>query len=144
MITTKKEKIIEYLIIFLIITYFLFGTINFFLKVKSYYLINSYDLNLKEFQEFDLNEIDYIGTCKADSMLTSVDVYWTSDFKDGFQGLFNTELSIIILGSSNISIVTHEVSHFVDYVMYRKGINDGETRAYLQGYFTECVWRLGD
>lgn len=42
----------------------------------------------------------------------------------------------------NIETVSHEVSHMVDTMMVRYKIEDPHFRAYLQGYWTQCVWKV--
>lgn len=49
--------------------------------------------------------------------------------------------SRILLVSTDVSTIAHEVSHFVDDVMQSRSIKDDETRAYLQGHYTKCAYR---
>jgi hypothetical protein len=44
------------------------------------------------------------------------------------------------IASLNANVITHEVSHLVDYVLEHKGIEDGEARAYLSGYINEKIF----
>lgn len=87
---------------------------------------------------------DYVGTCSDMALEASVDVYESNDMSSSTMGFFNSTTDEIAVRKTGleipeIDIVAHEVSHFVDWITAQKGINDGETRAYLQGYFTECV-----
>ena len=42
--------------------------------------------------------------------------------------------------SLNINIISHEISHIVDFILTDREIeNNGETRAYLTGYITEKI-----
>lgn len=100
-------------------------------------------------QEEKLDEKDFVGKCESVDMQASVGVY-LKVLRPGLNGQFYTQGGnpIIVLSKvSSISyqnLVSHEVSHFVDALVSAKGINDGETRAYLQGYFTDCVYKLID
>lgn len=42
--------------------------------------------------------------------------------------------------SLNVNIITHEVSHLVDYILEDKDVNDGEARAFLSGFINEKIF----
>lgn len=42
--------------------------------------------------------------------------------------------------SFTANIITHEVSHLVDYILEDRNINDAEARAYLNGYINEKIF----
>jgi hypothetical protein len=74
---------------------------------------------------------------------------WNEDpFKNGEQvhglavnpGLVHTYYIFYSIESVTPNIITHEVSHLVDYVMGDKGMADTETRAYLAGFLNEKVF----
>lgn len=91
---------------------------------------------------------DFVGTCTTGVFEVDLKVYVTSDnLPTGVEGRFRWDSSnnptiTLLKGTNYVNVVAHEVSHFVDYVVRMKGINDTETRAYLQGYLTECVTKL--
>lgn len=55
-------------------------------------------------------------------------------------GLVHTYYIFYSTESLTPNIITHEVSHLVDYVMGDKGMADTETRAYLAGYLNEKIF----
>lgn len=60
-------------------------------------------------------------------------------------GTWDEDVNTIFLrpnGGLNIATVSHEVSHMVDTFMEKRPNIDPHYRAYLQGYWTECVWRI--
>lgn len=74
---------------------------------------------------------------------------WNEDpFKNGEQvhgiainpGLVHTYYIFYSIESVTPNIITHEVSHLVDYVMGDKGMADTETRAYLAGFINEKIF----
>lgn len=75
---------------------------------------------------------------------------WNEDLliRDGDQvhgyalnpGLVHTYYIFYSEESITPNIITHEVSHLVDYVMGDKGMNDTETRAYLSGFINEKIF----
>jgi hypothetical protein len=75
---------------------------------------------------------------------------WSEDhlIKDGDQvhgyalnpGLVHTYYIFYSEESVTPNILTHEVSHLVDYVMGDKGMADSETRAYLSGFINEKIF----
>lgn len=70
--------------------------------------------------------VDEVGTTTEEHIAGR---FYSDD--DGF--------AAIVLENAGINEVAHEVSHYVDWTLKEKGIRDSETRAYMQGYFTECV-----
>jgi len=42
--------------------------------------------------------------------------------------------------SLNVNIITHEISHLVDYILEDKDVNDGEARAFLSGFINEKIF----
>lgn len=93
---------------------------------------------------------DYVGTCETEVFLAKVKVYSTDVLPSGVLGKFyftnqRRDSGVIAVSRGDrdvIDTVAHEVSHFVDHVVGGAGINDTETRAYLQGYYTQCVVNL--
>lgn len=88
-----------------------------------------------------------VGECDDSMLEASVGVYTIQAFDDeSVMGQFSTPGGVpritVKLGNVNIDVVSHEVHHFVDASTGAKGIDDGETAAYMQGYFTQCVWDL--
>lgn len=94
------------------------------------------------------NSKDRAGACGTKDFEAEVQVYLTSDnLPEGVEGRFTIfgggKPTITILkGTDYTNVIAHEVSHWVDAIVGSKGINDTETRAYLQGYFTQCVTDL--
>ena len=85
-----------------------------------------------------------VGGCTERTFNTSVRIYVLESLGDEETvGRFYTYENAIALKKSHITVsnVAHEVSHLVDQIVYVRGIHDGETRAYLQGYYTNCVWQ---
>lgn len=54
----------------------------------------------------------------------------------------NNVLSLMQPDGLNIQTVAHEVSHLVDTLMIRYAIQDEHYEAYLQGFWTECVYEI--
>lgn len=90
------------------------------------------------------------GVCVDETILASVKVYMVDSLnepEDDAQGgivggrFYQKEVAIVLV-KTDLNSVAHEVSHLVDWIMFEKGITDDETEAYLQGYFTECVYDL--
>lgn len=103
--------------------------------------------------DFNLPTENYAGFCESGTLLARLTVYVIDEFPNNAEGARtlgkfykNVEDSpvIVFVRNSSIAVVAHEVSHYVDFLVETKGIKDGETRAYLQGYFTECVERFRD
>lgn len=92
--------------------------------------------------DFELSEDYSVGSCVSKSMKASVGVYVVDKLPNDYVGRYYADRQVIVLVDTDIETVAHEVSHFVDDVMRTKQIEDGETRAYLQGYFTDCVENL--
>jgi hypothetical protein len=80
------------------------------------------------------------GVCVSNTFDVSLSVYVIDDL-GGPNAIYAKEPVAVVFerGQMSVNIVSHEVSHFVDHVVALKQINDTETRAYLQGYFTDCV-----
>lgn len=89
-------------------------------------------------QSFYLESKDQIGTCRDSTLRSSVDIYVVSDLGNA-AGVFDANLKIISLVSTTTEVIAHEVSHLVDYIVMERKISDGETRAYLQGFYTQCI-----
>lgn len=85
---------------------------------------------------------DYIGMCSDDTLESEVGVFLVDELGGHINGLFDPNIPLIALVATSTNVITHEVSHLVDYIVTDKGIRDGETRAYLQGHFTECIEEL--
>lgn len=80
-------------------------------------------------------------TCKDDLVMASVDVMLVDHFdEEGVLGTFNPMKGEIIIATTSSNTISHEVSHLVDAIMGTKGMVGTETRAYIQGYFTECIF----
>lgn len=80
-----------------------------------------------------------VATCVSADLKAALEVYTVEEFDEpGILGQFGPRG--IFIKERSVDTVSHEVSHFVDVMVEAKGIHDGETRAYLQGYFSECVW----
>lgn len=95
----------------------------------------------------DVKRSTKLGECDDSMLEASVGVYTIPAFSDeDVLGQFSTPDGVpritVKLGNVNIDVVSHEVHHFVDASTGAKGIDDGETAAYMQGYFTQCVWDL--
>lgn len=90
--------------------------------------------------DFELSKDDFVGNCSSNMMYAGVDIYMTDDIGKNIVGRYYNDEETIVLTTNSIDVVAHEVSHFVDSIVKQKGIHDAETRAYLQGYFTECVY----
>ena len=115
----------------------------FLLSVFNYYGKENGSLRLINTElDFELSPMDFVGNCISEAMMSSVEVYVVEDAGENIAGRFYSKQSAIVLVITDLSVVAHEVSHFVDFVVNQKGINDTETRAYLQGYFTNCVYKL--
>lgn len=142
----NKEKIFESVVSVLIWVVFVVGVL--FCGTVAFRMIrpdtmavtiNAKPLNLpKKYHTF---------VCADDTMRTNVVVYIVETLnKEGDGGMpvggaFYAHEMAIVLVDTDINTVAHEVSHLVDWVVQEKGIHDDETRAYLQGYFTECVYQ---
>lgn len=102
-------------------------------------LLHSDETPLSEL-DFDLADEYHVGMCVSKTFDTYVKVYVVDGFENENKGggFYSKEMTIV-LKDFRIKIVAHEVSHLVDHIMKTKRIKDTETRAYLQGYFTECV-----
>jgi hypothetical protein len=55
-------------------------------------------------------------------------------------GNFHTYYVFFSDQSLNPNIITHEVSHLVDYILEDKDVNDGEARAFLSGFINEKIF----
>ena len=55
-------------------------------------------------------------------------------------GNFHTYYVFYSEESLTPNIITHEVSHLVDYILEDKEVNDGEARAYLSGHINEKIF----
>lgn len=82
----------------------------------------------------------YKGVCRSETFKDEADVYMMPERKTGILGQYIANQRAIVLRSKDIDTIAHEVSHLVDSIVATHGINDGESRAYLQGYFTKCVY----
>lgn len=99
----------------------------------------AYSTNLPNHKlNFELPEEYNAGYCVSNTLNTSVTIYRADDLGDATARFYRDDLAIVFV-QGGTSAIAHEVSHFVDYVVHQRGIDDPETRAYLQGYFTECV-----
>lgn len=92
-------------------------------------------------------EKEFVGDCTDDGMEATVHVYLSDNLQEGVQGMYMPSYRVIAIRKTDLQIslanvVSHEVSHYVDDMTQVKGINDGETRAYMEGYFTDCVMGL--
>lgn len=138
----REKKIINvFIVLFLLMG--LSSVLNHSLRIYNYYQISNDTLILKLTEtklDFELSEDDYIGKCYSKTMYAGVNIYLTDNIGENTVGRFYNEEATIVLTNSDIDAVAHEVSHFVDYVIKKKSIHDAETRAYLQGYFTDCVY----
>ena len=83
---------------------------------------------------------DFEGRCSSEIFLDEVEVYVVDGVE--YDGQYFIDPPTIVLSNTGINTIAHEVSHYVDDLTYVHGISDGETRAYLQGYFTKCVYDL--
>ncbi len=95
--------------------------------------------------ELDVNGVTEFGVCQTDSLPAKVKIYKATLLLEDekVMGLFHSDRksgASVYFVDTGINTVAHEVSHFVDYALARLGINDKETEAYLQGYFTQCVY----
>jgi len=93
---------------------------------------------------YDESQVDYLlGYCISEVMMIRIEVLLNKDMTAKGKFFYDGNSYVgIALRETNVNIISHEVSHYVDYIVKRKNINDGETRAYLQGYFTQCVYDL--
>lgn len=99
--------------------------------------------------EYTPTREDYIGNCYADVFKTGVAIYETTGLKNS-NGQFRSSKEYgyqIILNEKSrgryiIGTISHEVSHLVDNMTASLGIEDTETEAYLQGFFTGCIQDL--
>ena len=93
---------------------------------------------------YDESQVDYLlGYCISEVMMVKIEVLLNKDMIAKGKFFYDGNSYVgIALRETNVNIISHEVSHYVDYIVKRKNINDGETRAYLQGYFTQCVYDL--
>ena len=135
----KINKI--FIVLFLLMG--LSSIINQSLRIYSYYRQNTNLLAMNLVQTdylFTLPQIDYIGACHSEDMIISVGIYLTDYIEEDILGRFYGVNVVIAVTSDDLKIVAHEVSHLIDYVVKQKNIRDVETRAYLQGYFTDCVY----
>lgn len=55
-------------------------------------------------------------------------------------GNFHTYYVFYSEESLTSNIITHEVSHLLDYILEDKEVNDGEARAYLTGHINEKIF----
>lgn len=125
------------ILVFLIVTVGLIGYKNFQPTVYN-------AVNVTENKEvINLSQDDFVGYCGDDAIKATVGIYKVKSLllNDSTRGLFWDKTYTIALVDTDINTIAHEVSHFVDRVVADKKIHDGETRAYLQGYFTDCVNR---
>lgn len=101
-----------------------------------------------EFKWEPLSPKEKVGECVSTDIHAHLQVYISDKLPaTGVEGMFIPSSGSIVVKETSkslelLEIVAHEVSHFVDAVVRAKNINDGETRAYLQGYFTDCVYKL--
>lgn len=94
-----------------------------------------------------IKSLQHIGQCKADTFYAKLDVYLSTSLPEGVLGRFYLMdgQGVIELDKSNgmdINTIAHEVSHWVDRIVVAHALEGTEVRAYLQGYFTECVMSL--
>lgn len=87
---------------------------------------------------------EWIGSCMTGSLHAGFEVFYAPDLGKNIGGRTHTDPLAIFLRNTDIDTVAHEVSHAVDTIVSEKGIQDGETRAYLQGYFTDCVYTIAE
>jgi hypothetical protein len=76
----------------------------------------------------NLGNAERIGRCQSDVILARVEVYVSEDQGKNVSGRFYNDQHAIILTWRDVGTVAHEVSHFVDQLVYEKGIEDGERR----------------
>lgn len=82
------------------------------------------------------------GVRQEPTLSSRVSVYLTKGRGAGIAGVFYRKQSAIELRDRGLNTVAHEVSHFVDRTLWDRDIDDDETEAYLQGFYTDCVWDL--
>ena len=103
-----------------------------------------YNLDNATMEEMEIEDKEYVGVCWDNTLSSTVSVY-TADLPGDVIGRFIADKNMIIIskiGGFSVQNIAHEVSHLVDDIIFYKGIRDGETRAYLQGYFTDCIYKL--
>lgn len=96
-----------------------------------------------EMQNFSDPTLQYVGSCRDELIRSTLEIYTSASLPLGIDGVYyNDAFGVVFATSTSIglTVVAHEVSHFVDNIMVKKGIHDGETRAYIQGYFTNCIY----
>lgn len=90
---------------------------------------------------------DFIGYCSDEVYRVSLPIYLPSELPGNLEGQFHSESTgkiflVVKKNSDYQNVVPHEVSHFTDYLIDLLVLSDKETRAYIQGYFTDCVTDL--
>jgi len=138
-----KEKIINIIFPILLISALVIVIFNNSSQLFNRYIENGNSLKLelveKKDLDFDLTNDNWMGSCYSETMQMGVHVYVVNKIPDNVEGQFYQNEYSIVLVKTSINTIAHEVSHFVDFSMKQKNIKDSETKAYLQGYFTECV-----
>lgn len=97
--------------------------------------------------DLDTEGSRFLGICGTATFNEHVYIYEREGEDETIQGEFGSDgyVDIIIINTNVpnytlINTVAHEVSHYVDRLVHVKGIEDTETRAYLQGHLTACVF----
>lgn len=111
--------------------------------VYDYWIADAYRVTVPSAEDLNLEFEDGYSShaCIAESLNLMVHVVVVDDIgEEGTYARFYGSPVAIVLEERDLNTVAHEVSHFVDWAMKKKGIRDGEARAYMQGYFTECVY----
>lgn len=139
---TKTWRVANAAIICIFFLSGIFSFISIGIERLKYMALSQPTVDLQEWEDIPVK--NFIGTCYAESFSEIVSVVDGSYIEDGATGKFYQKNQVIALKETDLNTVAHEVSHLVDYLLFKKGIQDGEVRGYLQGYFTECVKGYAD
>lgn len=85
----------------------------------------------------------WIGTCQEQTLNSEVIVFKSPNVGENVGGDFTpSNPARIRLVDTSIKTIAHEASHLVDSLLQKRGITDFEVEAYLQGFYTQCIYNL--